>query len=82
MALTEQTGVIFTVLEDGQIQVRRVRRVFDGAEWLAEQYHRHVLAPGDDVAQEEVRVQAIARLLWTPAVGQAYQDSRAQNRTR
>ena len=68
------------ILEDGRLQIRRSRRVFDGAELLAEQYHRHVLAPGDTTIQEDARVQAVAALLWTPAVIQAYRDAQALNR--
>lgn len=82
MALTEQNVTIFTVLEDGQIQIRRSRRIFDSTELVAERYHRHVLAPGDDTTQEDARVRAVANLLWIPAVIQAYRDSQAQNHTR
>ena len=79
--LTDTTVVsAITILEDGQIQIRRSRRVFDGPDMIAEQYHRYVLTPGDDVAQEDARVKAVAGLLWTPAVIQAYRDNRAKNR--
>ena len=79
--LTEQTVIsAITILEDGQLQVRRSRRVFDGAEKIAEQYHRHVLAPGDEITQENARVQAVATLLWTPAVVHAYRDAQAQKK--
>ena len=81
MALTEQTVIsAITILEDGQLQIRRSRRVFDNAEMIAERYHRRVLGPGDDTTQEDPRVRAIAALLWTPAVIQAYRDARAQTR--
>ena len=79
--LTEQTVIsAITILEDGQLQVRRSRRIFDSGVQLAEQYHRHVLAPGDETAREDARVRAIANLLWTPAVIQAYRDAQARNR--
>lgn len=81
MTLTEQTVIsAITVLEDGQLQIRRSRRVFDGAEMLAEQYHRYVLAPGDDVTQEDPRVRAVATLLHTPAVIAAYKAAQERNR--
>ena len=83
MPTTEQTVIsAITILEDGQLQIRRSRRIFDGPTMLAEQYHRHVRVPGDDTTQEDARVQAVAGLLWTPAVVQAYRDAQAQNRTR
>lgn len=79
--LTEQAVVsAITILEDGQLQVRRSRRIFDNGVQLAEQYHRHVLTPGDSLVQEDPRVGAIATLLWTPAVIQAYRDQQAKNR--
>lgn len=79
MALSEQTVLsAITILEDGQIQVRRSRRVFDGVERIAEQYHRHVLDPGDDVTSEDARVRAVCTALWTPAVIAARRAVRAQ----
>ena len=79
MALTEQTVVsAITVLEDGQLQIRRSRRVFDGTEMIAEQYHRHVLDPADPLPPgEDARVQAVVQLLWTPAVIAARKAARA-----
>ena len=83
MLLTEQTVIsAITILEDGQLQIRRSRRIFDGPTMVAEQYHRHVLGPGDDTAQEDTRVRTVANVLWTPTVIQAYRDAQAQNRTR
>ena len=81
MALTESSVISqITILEDGQIQVRRSRRVFDGPNMIAEQYHRHVVAPGDDVTQEDPRVRAVATLLHTPAVIAAYKAAQERNR--
>ena len=73
MALTEVTSVDqITVLEDEQIQVRRATKVFrDGVE-ISKTYHRHVVAPGDDVSGEDVRVRDIATLMHTDAAIAAY----------
>ena len=69
MALTELAVISqITALEDGQIQVRRSRRVYDGVEMIAEQYHRHVVIPGDSVVSEDPRVRAVAQVLHTPEV--------------
>ena len=55
------------VLEDGQIQVRRADKVLrDGVE-IAKTYHRHVLAPGDDLTGQDNRVILIARAAWKSA---------------
>jgi urease accessory protein UreE len=52
------------VLEDGQIQVRRADKVLrDGTE-IAKSYHRHVLAPGDDLTGQDAKVIAIATAMW------------------
>ena len=73
--LTEQTIIsAITILEDEQLQIRRSRRVYDGVNMIAEQYHRHVRAPGDNTASEDARVRAVAALLWTPTVIQAYRE--------
>ena len=66
-----------TIFEDGQLQIRRSRRVFDGAEMIAEQYHRHVIAPGDPTTAEDARVRAVAALLWTPQVIADYEAAKA-----
>ena len=79
--LTELTTIsAITILEEGQLQVRRSRRVFDGPDMIAEQYHRHVLAPGDDVLAEDARVRAVAALLWTPNVVAEYERQKALRR--
>lgn len=73
MALTEETVVDqITVLEDEQIQVRRATKILrDGVE-ISRTYHRHVVAPGDDVSGEDVRVRDIATLMHTDAAIAAY----------
>ena len=54
--LTETTTIsAITILEDGQLQVRRSRRVLDGPEMIAEQYHRHVEDPSNPVMSPETR---------------------------
>lgn len=72
MALTEETKIDkIEILEDGQIQVRRATIIYrDGVE-VSRTNHRHVLDPGVDVANlpdQDERVQAVARALWTPEV--------------
>lgn len=44
----------------------------DGAE-LSRSFHRHVVAPGDDVSGESAEVQAIAAAVHTDAVVAAYE---------
>ena len=75
--LTEQTVISqIGVLEDGQLQIRRSRRIFDNGVQIAEQYHRHVLEPGQDISGEDDRVQAVAWVLWLPDVVDAYKEAK------
>jgi len=73
MALTEDIVVdSIEILLDGQIQVRRANRIFrDGVE-ISKAYHRHVVSPGDELTREDIRVQAIGKLIHTPPVIAAY----------
>ena len=73
MALTERMEIgSREVLSDGQIQVR-TDTIFerDGVE-VSRTYHRHVIAPGNDVSREDVSVQRIAKAEHTPAKIAAY----------
>lgn len=62
---TEQSTIdSINVLQDGQIEVRRVDVVLkDGVE-IAKTYHRHCLSPGDALSNEDPRVVAIANTVW------------------
>ena len=52
------------VLEDGHIQIRRADKVLrDGVE-IAKTYHRSVLAPGDNLTNQDPRVIAVANAVW------------------
>jgi hypothetical protein len=71
-----------TILEDGQIQVRRADIVErDGTE-IARNFHRHVLSPGQDVSGEDERVRMIAEVIHTPHVISAFIEAADKVRTR
>jgi len=78
MALTERTVIgSREVLADGQIQVRTdtvIER--DGVE-ISRTYHRHVVAPGDDVSGEDASVQTVANAVHTAEVIAAYEAAEA-----
>ena len=80
MALAERTIIgSREVLNDGSIQVRRdtiIER--DGVE-ISRTYHRHVVAPGDDLSGEDESVRRIAVPEHTPAKIAAYKLARAEN---
>ena len=83
MALTERTEVSRReVLADGQIQVRTdtvIER--DGVE-ISRSFHRHVVAPGDDLSGEDASVQTVANAVHTAEVIEAYEAARAANNAR
>jgi len=75
MALTKETVVDkIEVLEMGQVQVRTATRVLEDGTQLSQSYHRHVLAPGDDLSGQDAKVSAIATATWTPEVVTAYEE--------
>ena len=75
MALTERTveDKIEIVGDYKHIQVRTATVIErDGVE-ISRSFHRHVVAPGDDVSGESTEVQAIAAAVHTAEVISAYQ---------
>ena len=76
MALTEKNIVdLVELVQSNHIQVRTANIIEkDGVE-IAKSFHRHVLAPGDDVSGQDPKVQAIANAVWTAEVIAAYQAS-------
>jgi flagella basal body P-ring formation protein FlgA len=75
MALTKEIIVDkIEVLEMGQLQVRTATRVMEDGAVLSSSFHRHVLAPDDDLSEQDTKVVAIANATWTPEVVTAYQE--------
>ena len=76
MALIERQLVdLVELVQTNHIQVRTANIIErDGVE-VTRTFHRHVLSPGDDVTNEDPKVQAIANAVWTEEVIAAYQAS-------
>ena len=75
MALTKEIIVDkIEVLEMGQVQVRTATKVLEDGAVLSSSFHRHVLAPGDDLSEQDAKVAAIATATWTPEVVTAYEE--------
>jgi len=74
MALTK-TEVVDKIetLENGTIQVRCATRIDEDGTVLSSSFHRHVLAPGQDLTDQDPKVVAIANAVWTPEVVSAYE---------
>jgi hypothetical protein len=79
MALTEIIKVDqIELVENNSIQIRTATIIErDGTE-ISRSFHRHVVAPGDDVSSEDTKVQAIANAVWTEEVIAAYLESQNQ----
>ena len=76
MALTEKTIVdLVELVQSNHIQVRTATIIErDGVE-VSKTLHRHTLSPGDDVTNEDPKVQAIANAVWTEEIIAEYQAS-------
>lgn len=74
MALIEKSVIDkIEVLENGKIQVRRADIIEkDGVE-IHRAFHRHMLYPGQDLTNEDPKVAAVANVVWTQEVIDAWQ---------
>ena len=60
------------ILENEVIQIREKTTVLEDSVELSASYHRWAVSPGDDVSNQDPKVQAIAAVIWTPEVVAAY----------
>lgn len=73
MALIEKKIIDkIELVENNSIQVRTATIIEKDKAELTRSYHRHVLSPGDDVSNEDLKVQAIANAIWTKEVIDTY----------
>jgi hypothetical protein len=74
MTLTKETVQDkVEVLEDGTIQVRTVTRVVEDGNVIGQSFHRHVIAPGQDLTNESGKAREVAETVHTTEVIAAYQ---------
>lgn len=73
MALKKFTVVDrIEVSENGCVQVRTKTVIMEDGKQISGNFHRHVVAPGDDYSAEDARVQAICAAIHTAEVIAAY----------
>jgi hypothetical protein len=74
MALTKQlvTDKYEIVGINKMVQCRHATIISEDGVELSRSFHRHVIAPGDDVSNEPAETQAIVAAVHTPAVISAY----------
>jgi len=76
MALIEKKIVdSIELVESNHIQVRTANIIEKDDIEIARTYHRHVLSPGDDITNEDLKVQTIANAIWTDEVINNYKAS-------
>ena len=80
MALTEKTIIDkIELIENNSIQVRTATIIEKDGTELTRTFHRHVVAPGADITNEDPKVQAIANAIWTEEIIAAYSASISAN---
>jgi hypothetical protein len=72
-----ETVDLIEVLDNGIAQVRTKTAIMEDGKQISVNFHRHVVAPGDDYSGEDARVQAICAATHTAEVIAAYQAARA-----
>lgn len=65
------------VVENGCVQVRTKTVIMEDGKQISGNFHRHVVAPGDDYSAEDARVQAICAATHTADVIAAYNAAAA-----
>ena len=66
------------VVENGSVQVRTKTAIMEDGKQISGNFHRHVVAPGDDYSAEDAKVQAICAAVHTAEVIAAYQTAQIQ----
>jgi len=80
MALIEKTIIDkIELIENNSIQVRTATVIEKDGTELTRTFHRHVVAPGADITNEDPKVQAIANAIWTEEIIAAYSASITSN---
>lgn len=80
MALIETKTIDeITVIENGTILYREAMRILKDGEQIAQTYHRTSLSPTSDLTDVPANVAAIANVVWTAEIIQAYKDAQNDN---
>ena len=66
------------IIESGVVQVRTKTAIMEDGKQISGNFHRHVVAPGDDYAGEDARVKAICAAVHTDEVIAAYKAAQTK----
>jgi hypothetical protein len=72
---------LIEVVENGSIQVRTKTSIKEDGVEISSQFHRHVVAPGDDYSAEDAKVQAICSAVHTTEVIASYATAQEAAKT-
>ena len=64
---------LIEVIENGSVQVRAKTAIMENGKQISANFHRHVVAPGDNYSAEDAKVKAICAAVHTADVVAAYQ---------
>ena len=79
MALIEKELIDkIEVLDNNCIQIRKATIIEKDGEEIAKTYHRHVINPGDELTNEDAKVQAIANSIWTEEIILSFQQAQTE----
>ena len=75
MALSKQTieDKIEIVGDFKHIQIRTKTAVMEDGVELSASFHRHTLAPNDDISGQSAEVQAVCNAVWTDELKSAFE---------
>jgi hypothetical protein len=69
MALTERTIIDkIEVLENNCIQVRIANVIEKDGMEITRTFNRHVVNPGNDISEQDPKVQAVCNAIWTEEI--------------
>ena len=69
---------LIEMVENGCVQVRTKTAILEDGKQISGNFHRHVVAPGDDYSKQDARVKAICAATHTAAVVAAYKAAAAK----
>lgn len=67
---------LIEVILNGCVQVRTKTAILENNKEISSSFHRHVVEPGQDYSNEDVRVQAICNAIHTPECVELYQTNK------
>ena len=75
MTIIKQTIIDrIEILENNILQIRQANQIIENGIKIGETFDRWLKAPGDDISDQDKKVQSVANLLWTPEVISNYQS--------